>query len=356
MAETTVRRATSQAPPIVLALELQSDHIQGALVTETGRVLATRATPVKQTTVRATVAAFAKIILELSTLPERHSVAIKGIGISLPGIVDQRAERVSFTNHDSFNWERVPLGSMIEKALETSGVDIRFSATASPSREAKMDSAHPRIIVSAHRHTQVAAEAWCGAALGKTNIAMLNLDTPINVGLMFDGKIIHGAGDMAGAAGFFAIGETYKSEYAMHGALAFEASDAALVRRTIEQWSADSDSLLSQLTLSNPSQLTAATVLRAARGGDELALHVVQESCKWVGRAVSNLISLLNPDAVVIGGSFGLSLKPFLSDIRREAKRWAANENAKQCSIVSAKLGDNASLLGAARLAWLKIM
>ena len=354
MPATNVRRSTKQVTPIVIALELQSDHLNGALVNDTGRMLATRSTPVKQTTVRATVAAFAKLILELAALPERNAVSIKGVGISLPAIVDQRTERVSFTTHDSFNWERVPLGAMIEKALATSGVDIRFSSLASPAREAKQLT-HPMFAVSAHRHAQVAAEAWCGAATGKANVVLLNLDAPISAGLLLEGRVLHGTGDLAGAAGFFALSETHQSEYTTHGALAFEASEAALVRRTLEQWSAGADSLLSQLTLSDPAQVTAATVLRAARGGDPLAVQVVQETCGWVARAVANTISLLNPEAVVLGGAFGLSLKPFLSDIRREAKRWAAPDNAKQCSIVSAKLGDKGALLGAARLAWLKI-
>lgn len=355
MPATTVRPAKNQATPVMLALELQSDRLIGALVNDTGRLLATRSTPIKQTTVRAVVAAFAKLILELASLPERNAVGIKGIGISLPGIVDQRAERVSFTNHDSFNWERVPLGLMIEKALATSGVDIRFSALASPAREAKQASAHPMFAIYAHRHAQVAAEAWCGAATGKLNVVLLNLDAPISAGLLLEGRVLHGASDLAGAAGFLALSETHKSEYITHGAFAFEASEAALVRRTLEQWSADSDSLLSQLTLSDPAQLTGATVLRAARGGDPLALSVVQETCGWVARAAATTISLLNPEVVVLGGAFSSSLKPFLSDIRREAKRWAAPGNVRQSQIVSAKLGDNAALLGAAKLAWLKI-
>lgn len=355
MPATTVRRATNQATPVVIALELRADQIVGALVNDTGRLLATRTTPVKQTTVRAVVAAFTKLILELAALPERNAVSIAGIGISLPGIVDNRAERVSFTNHDSFNWERVPLGAMIEKALATSGVDIRFSALASPAREAKQAAAHPMFTVAAHRHAQVAAEAWCGAAAGKNNVVLLHLDAPISAGILLDGKVIHGTGDVAGAAGFCALSATHKSEYAANGAMAFEVSEAALVRRTLEQWAADADSLLSQLTLSDPSHVTAAMVLRAARGGDPLALRVVQETCGWIARAVANFISLLNPEVVVVSGAFGSSLKPFLADIRRETKRWSAPANAKQCQLVSAKLGEQASLLGAARLAWGKV-
>ncbi|HEX4949750.1 MAG TPA: ROK family protein [Blastocatellia bacterium] len=355
MPEPTVRRSPKLAAPIVIALELQAEQIRGALVNDTGRILALRSTPVKQTTVRATVAAFSKLILELAALPERHHVGVQAIGISLPGIVDNRADRVSFTNHDSFNWERVPLGSMIEKALENSGVDLRVAISASPSREAKMmASAHPTFAIYAHRHAQVAAEAWIGAAAGKANVVLLNLDAPISAGLLLDGRVLHGAGDMSGTAGFFALNETYKDEYATHGALAFEANEAALIRRTLEHWAADSDSLLSQLTLTDPAQLTATTIVRAARSGDPLALRVIAETCGWVARATATLISLLNPEVVVLGGAFGTLLKPFLSDIRREVKLWAAPVNAKQCSVVSAKLGDQAALLGVARLAWLK--
>lgn len=354
MPENTVR-APKLTTPIVLALDLQDTQINGALVSDTGRVLAKAATPVKQTTVRATVAAFAKLILELAASPIRNEAGIQAIGISLPGVVDQQAERVSFPHHNSFNWERVPLSTMIENALETSGVDIRFSTTAPPAREAKMASAHPIFAVYAHRHAQVAAEAWVGAATGKTNVVMLNLDTPIGAGMLVDGKVIHGTADLAGAAGFMVLGEAPKDEYLTHGTLAFEASESALVRRTLELWTADSDSLLSQLTLSNPMQLTADTVLRAARSGDPLAEGVVQETCGWVARAVANLITLLNPEAVVVGGAFGLRLKPFLSDIRRVVKQTAAPDNAKRCQIASAKLGNQASLLGAARLAWMKV-
>ncbi len=354
MTEITPRRRTNPRTPTVIALELQSEQATAALVNNSGRLVLTRTTPIKQTTVRATVAAVSQLILALAEAPERKTVSIKGVGISVPGIVDQHTARVSFTHHDGFNWKRVPLGTLIEKALEVSGVDIRFSPVASPAREAKLASAHPPFAVYANRDTQVAAEAWCGAAEGKSNVVMLSLETPITAGIMVENKILHGTGDVAGALGFFAVSENYKPEYATHGAGAVEATEAALVRRTLEQWTADSDSLLSQLTISDPDQLTATMILRAARSGDAFALSIVEETCGWIARASANLISLLNPDAIVIGGTFGLMLKPFLSTIRREAKRWANPQAVKQCQIASAQLGAQARLLGAARLAWMK--
>lgn len=216
-----------------------------------------------------------------------------------------------------------------------------------------MESGHPPFAVYANRDTPVAAEAWCGAAEGKENVVLLSLDAPVSVGILAAGKVLHGASDLAGALGFLALSDTHKPEYAAHGALAFEASEAALVRRALEQWTADADSLLSQLTLADPAQLTAQMILRAARSGDPLAGQIVEATCGWVARAIANLISLLNPEAVVLSGAFALLLKPFLSTIRRETKRWANPPAAKQCQIVVAKLGDQARLLGAARLAWL---
>ncbi len=353
MTNITPRRRTASRVPAVIAMELQSQQALAALVNETGRLLLTERVPIQQPTVRATVAALSQLILTLAQAPERKAISIKGIGISVPGHVDQRAARVSFTHHDSFHWERVPLSAMIERTLETSGIDIRVAASASPAREAKMASGHPPFAVYANRDTQVAAEAWCGAAAGKANVVLLSLDAPMSAGMLVDGKVLHGINDLAGALGFCALGETHKPEYAAQGALAFEANEAALVRRALEQWTADADSLLSQLTLADPTQLTAPMIVRAARSGDPLALQIVEETCGWIARAIANVISLLNPEAVVLSGALAMRLKPFLSTIRRETKRWTNPQAMKHCQIVSAKLGEQARLLGAARLAWL---
>ncbi|MGH9767773.1 MAG: ROK family protein, partial [Blastocatellia bacterium] len=78
----------------------------------------------------------------------------------------------------------------------------------------------------------------------------------------------------------------------------------------------------------------------------------VNETCRWIGRGVANLISILNPDAVVIGGRVGSMLKPYLDEIRDEASKWTMPASSHQCRIVNATLGDKAALIGAARLAF----
>ena len=352
MPEAITRRGSTPIVQAVIAVALEETQITGALVSETGRVLAQQNVPHKQTTVRATVAAITQLILALAAVPERNDMDVKAVGISVDGIIDHRAERVSFTRHNSFNWERVPLRALIEEILDDSGVDIRVPSAASPARAAEMTSAHPLIVVNSTRDTAVAAEAWCGAATAKNNVVALMLGQEISVGFWLEGNIIHGAGDLAGVASWLALSENHQAEYSATGAFATIVSEAALVRRTLEKWTPNTDSLLSKVALSDPTQINAATIIRAARSDDPLALRVIEETCAFVGRAVANLLSLLNPEAVVIGGSFGKQLKPFLKLIKAEAKRWAAPAAYKQSQIVMAKLGEQAALLGAAKLAW----
>ena len=110
--------------------------------------------------------------------------------------------------------------------------------------------------------------------------------------------------------------------------------------------------MIGALIKENAALLDDTTIIRAARGGDSLALSAINETCRWIGRGVANLVSILNPDAIVIGGQIGLTLKPYLDQIREEVLRWAMPASARQCRIASAALGDKAALIGAARLAF----
>ena len=135
------------------------------------------------------------------------------------------------------------------------------------------------------------------------------------------------------------------------GCLTVEAAGPALKRRVIEGWDGDAKSVVGNLIKDDLAHLDDAAIIRAARGGDTLAFNSVDETCRWIGRGVANLVSILNPDAIVIGGRLGITLKPYLDHIREEAGRWAMPASARQCRVAGATLGDKAALIGAARLA-----
>jgi glucokinase len=293
------------------------------------------------------------MLLDLAALPTRQAGEVCAIGVSVPGVVDPQRDRVSST---AFDWRRVALKELIASGLEQSGLDIRRPASIGHAKAVKANTGHPPITIASSRAAYVAAEAWSGAARGRQHVVGLLVGREITAGVMAGGRVLRGAGDLAGAAGWLALSEQFQREYARTGCLTTEANDAALVRRTIESWTSDVDSPLGRLTSADPAQLTPAAVIRAAQSGDALAIRVIAEACRRLGRATADLISLLNPEVVVIGGELGLALRPFLNDIRREARQWAQPDAARQCRIATGRYGiQKAALIGAARLAWLGV-
>jgi glucokinase len=335
-------------------VEIGSQQVRAALVDERARLLAPRRIEIPRTTVRAGAAELTRLILELAAAPERGTSEIQAIGVSVLGAVDPRTHRVSLERLEG--WDRIALRQMIERQLEQAGLDIRIPSSQRRARAEKTDSAHPAIVINSDRAACVAAEAWCGAARGKQHAVFLWIGAGIRAGVLVDGRVMHGAAGLAGAAGWFALSEGFKNEYVGRGCFETEAAAQALVWRTIEEWSGSSDSLLGRLTTADASQLTPEIVVRAARGGDGLALRVVTDVCGWIGRGAADLISAFNPEVLIIGGGLGLALRPFFNEIRREARLWAQPAAAKQCRIVGSSLGQRAGLLGAARLAAQQVM
>ncbi len=347
----TSRTAKPEPKPLVLGVELNSTQISIALVDNQARLIAERRFATPQRTTRATISAIAQTLTELAASKERETSPIAAIGVSVAGLVDPSTGRVSID--DLKGWTRVALGQLLEESLDESGHDIRTTSAEKRARAHHVLSGHPPITICSQMASLATAESWNGAARGKTNVVFLSISTDIKAGILADGRVLTGATGVAGAAGWLAVGRELKHEYEANGCLSAEATIASLTRRAVEENTGYDGSMLGGLIQSG-ADFDTATILRAARGGDKLAIKVVGDTCRWLGRGVANLVSTLNPEAVVIGGEFGAMLKPFLDDVREETRRWAAPEAARQCRIVAASVGENAAVIGAARLAWLK--
>jgi glucokinase len=346
---TTIQK---QASPLVIGIEFDRAKIVAALVNESGRVIDEHQSEMPQRTTRAAVGAMTKLMVALASSPSRAGSPVNAIGFSVAGLVDPPTGRVSLP--ELKGWTRVALQPMVEEALTEAGVDIRIAPNEKRARARHSDSAHPAMAINSRAAAIAAGEAWVGAARGKNNVVYLRVGEEIEAGIFAEGRVVRGATGQAGAAGWLAVGENFKPEFESRGCLTTEAAMGALKRRAIEEWDGGAKSVIGHLIRDDATQLDAATIIRAARGGDGLALKVVNETCRWLGRGVANLISILNPDAVVIGGENGLLLKPYLDEVREEAFRWAMPAAARQCRIVIATLGGKAGVIGAARLAFLK--
>jgi glucokinase len=178
----------------------------------------------------------------------------------------------------------------------------------------------------------VLGEAWLGAARGLRDVAFVAIGTGIGVGILCDGRVVRGAHGIAGAAGWFALDPSWKDAYQATGCWEAEAAGPAIARAF-----GTSD---------------AAAVFDAAREGDAVAHAVLDHAARYTGMGVANLISALDPEAVILGGGIVHAAgERFVERVRSEARRWAQPMAASRCRIDRTTLDQDAGLLGAARLA-----
>jgi glucokinase len=105
-------------------------------------------------------------------------------------------------------------------------------------------------------------------------------------------------------------------------------------------------------TLLRKTPCSSLDVYEAGKAGDELALEVFRRMGFYLGIALADLVNVLNPDAIVIGGGASAGWDLFIKYVRSEIRSRAFKEPADRVKIVRAELGDDAGILGVAHLAF----
>jgi glucokinase len=208
------------------------------------------------------------------------------------------------------------------------------------------------LVLESDRSAYVAGEAWKGAAAGASEAVFLAVGSGIGAGIIAGGRIVRGHEDIAGAVGWFGLDPDFKPAYASMGCFEAEASGNSVARKARERLGSGRASILLELAGGLVESVTAETVAEAARRDDALALEVVAEAVTYLGMGVANIVSLLNPEVVVLGGGLFQAADLFLEPVRREFKRWAQPLAARSVRIEISALGERAGLYGCGKLAW----
>lgn len=228
------------------------------------------------------------------------------IGVIVPGIYDARTGKAWCPN--LWGGNEVALGPALEDRLGM------------------------RVTVESDRTGYVLGESWLGAARGMRDVVFVSMGTGIGVGILSGGRVVSGAHGIAGAAGWMSLDAEWHERYARCGGWEAESAGPAVA---------------AAYGAGNAEQVVA-----AARGGDGRAVEVLRRAAKVTGRGVANLISILNPEMVVMGGGLMTGAGEWMMDvIRDESTRWAQPIAARRCRVEMTHLGEDAGLLGAARLA-----
>ena len=290
----------------VIAIDLGGTKLCAAVVHRDGSVFWRKKVPVAAGTPATTIEQIVQVIQEAGAASPAPDNASKPVGIIVPGIYFAGSGSVWAPN--LWGPDEVPLQAELEDRLNL------------------------KVFIDSDRAGYVLGERWLGIARGLNDVVFLAVGTGIGAGIIAGGQLLRGHSDIAGAVGWFALNPSRSEIYTKVGCWEAESAGPGLARR---------------LDVSSAEQ-----VVSAARRGDVAAIQAIDGAARYLGMGIANIISLLNPEMVVLGGGLMQAADLFLGSIKRVMTRCAQPVAARQVRIEVSQLGEDAGLLGAARLAF----
>ena len=286
----------------VVAVDLGGTKLTTAVLDASGTVSRRRKQAVDRTGVHASAAQIAGAIREAaSSVPG----GVRSAGLIVPGIYFAGSGNVWAPN--LWGHDKVPLRAELERLLDIA------------------------VVMDSDRAGSVLGERWRGAARGLDDVVFLGVGTGIGAGIVSGGRLLRGAGDIAGAVGWFALNPVRTERYGKIGCWEAESAGPSLARRLNAECAED--------------------VVAAARAGDPAAVRAVDESARYLGMGIANIVSLLNPRMVVLGGGLMQAGDLFLERVRVAMAEWAQPVASRHVRVELTTLGEDAGLFGAAWLA-----
>jgi glucokinase len=252
---------------------------------------------------------------------------IKGVGVGAPGAVEPESGRVIFA--PNLEWKDVPLKKPLEKELGAPVFlenDCNLCALGVYETELKRK---PK------------------------NMVGIFLGTGIGGGLILNGEIYSGFNRTAGEVGHMVLEVSGpKCSCGNNGCFEALASRGALFRKIRAAVKDGQKTLLTEMLGPDLEDLRSGDLRKAIRRGDKFVDHIVEEAAEYTGIAVANLINLLNPEVVMLGGGLIEALEDeMMSIIVETALEYAMSGTTKGIEVVASKLGDDAGITGGAVLA-----
>ncbi|MFB2833837.1 ROK family protein [Floridanema evergladense] len=233
--------------------------------------------------------------------------SVKAIGVGTPGPTDA-AGKVAKIAINLVGWQDVPLAELLE------------TKTGLPT------------IIANDANCAGLGEAWLGAGRNFRNLILLTLGTGVGGAIILDGKLFTGHQGAAGELGLISLNpEGPKCNSGNCGSLEQYVSVQAIRR----------------LTGLEPLELG-----ELAEKGDRQALEFWQNYGKNLGVGLANLIYILTPEAIIIGGGISASAKFFFPAALAEIEQRVLLSSRAGLQLLLAELGNQAGMVGAAKLAW----
>ena len=262
------------------------------------------------------------LAVEIIEKSEVDKEKIVGVGVGVPGIIDEKGRTI--------RWPQ----SLGEK-------DISVCLSIKDTFEKRLNIP---TFVENDANAAVLGEKWLG--LDRDVRHMVYMFSGVGTGILINGEIYRGATGAAGELGI-SSGQASKDEIAtMTSGLGRWEMDLGMTERAKELIRQGSSSILKDYVQGDASKITFREVVRGCKEKDSLALRVVEERATILGKKVAFLINLLNPEIVVVGGGVEDCGAQLLDAIKNTVKEWSVEEASSQVKIIPSAFGENAVALG----------
>ena len=311
-----------------IGIDIGGTNLKAGLVDDRGTVLATKKMKIAQIN-NADALAWAMVSMtqELAEAVNVSFDQIASVGVGVPGTVEIHSGSLLYTCN--LPLRNVPLRRLFHRYL--------------------------RIPLYIENDANCAAlgEYYAGAGRESKRFVTVTLGTGVGGGVIHNGKIYHGSNGMAGEVGHMSIvHDGLPCPCGRKGCWEQYASATALKRMTQDAVKANPESVLAQVVAENNGVVSGQSAFIAARRGDAVGQSVCDAYIGYLAAGITNLVNIFQPDTLAIGGGVSNEeedslLKPLQRIVTRDSIPCPSDKKTK---IVTAQLGNQAGIIGAALL------
>ena len=314
---------------VYIGIDVGGTDIKYGLMSEAGEIIEKGKIPTPAGCGYAeTVKAIASAVRELSV---RHGAQVSGVGIGAPGVVD--GERGVILTSGNLGWENKPLAGDLSAKL---GIPVTLANDA---------------------NAAAFGEYICGAGSDYKSVVLITLGTGIGSGIVLNGKLFEGCEGAGAELGHEVIrmdGE--KCACGRRGCFEAYASATALIKQTRRAMEKDRQSMLWRLCGGDTESVNGKTAFDGATAGDKAAKRVVNNYLRYLSEGLANIANAFRPEAVLIGGGISAQGENLTKPLQKRVDKLMLGHGAyAPVKILTASLGNDAGLMGAAMLAKEKV-
>lgn len=302
----------------IVAVDLGGTLIRSALINEKGEILArAKRDTLAQEGPEPVIGRIKACIRDVAKGAEPISIAAPGPLDPWRGIIHQAPNLPG--------WREVPLADILHRVFEVP------------------------VYVNNDANLAALAEHRFGAGQGVNDLIYLTISTGIGGGIITQGRLLLGVKGLAAEVGHMILEpEGPPCGCGGWGHLESLAAGPAIARRAVEEMEKGAETSITGLVGGKVSEVTAKVVAQAAKEGDLLAHSIFKEAGFYIGLGIVNLLHILNPELIIIGGGVSKAGDLLFDPIKETVKARAMLSYQEGLRIVPAALRDDVGLLGAA--------